>query len=45
MPQVPPRDPILFVDVRHVTTHRIVWSGLRAGIVHDGQDLVVFRGL
>jgi len=45
VPQVPPRDPVLLVDVGHVTTHRIVRFGLWTGIVHNGQDFAVFRGL
>jgi hypothetical protein len=45
VPQVPPCNPIFFVDVGHVTAHLIVWSGLRPGIGHDSQDLDVLGGL
>lgn len=45
VPEIPPCNPILFVDVRHVPTHFIVGPGLGTGIVHYGQNLEVLGGL
>lgn len=45
MPQIPPGNPILFVDIGHVSAHVVVWLGMRTGVSHHRQDLEVLRGL
>lgn len=43
MPEVPSRDPVLFVDMKHVTTDVIIRSCFRASIAYDHQNMQMFR--
>jgi hypothetical protein len=39
MPEVPPCNPVLFIDLGPVTTHVIIWSRLGASIADNLQNL------